>query len=577
MLLSLKFSLNERPWRLLSGIFAVLLLASLLWGDYLRRALRRRSAELAALSAAREKAEQATLEKSQFLAVMSHEIRTPVSAIIGLLELEVRNHAALRVDHPLSVAWESAQSLQQLLGDILDLAKIEAGKMELAAEWVSVEGLLSPVLRSFSGLAAQKKLSLSGELAETFYEEVELDAPRFRQLMCNLISNAIKFTDSGAVTVRISFTPQQSGLATLILVVSDTGRGMDAQQQAGLFQPWQQRESGKKQRGSGLGLAICHQLIALMGGEISLRSQPAVGTVVTVQLPVAWRQGQCPEVSYPVLPAVVVSPLKVLAVDDHRANRLLLKHQLISCGHQVTEAENGEQALACWRRANFDLIITDCCMPGMDGLALTQAVRQQQQTPIKIIGLTAYAQPEERVRCLAAGMDDCLFKPLSMAGLERQLQAMFPPYPTAWSLEQLVDMASLRQLAQQDRRLLLTLLQATWQENQRDMQQAGELLARQDWPALSTCLHRLAGSVQIIGAAQAEKRCVSLERLCRGQPDASQLAAALADALGSLNQLNQAIRTFIVAEGESPSDSYQRGVNLACLSDEAPMLASETD
>jgi len=502
---------------------------------------------LAALSVARERAEQANRAKSIFLATISHEIRTPVSAIIGLLELEVLNRALSDDNQPVHVAYESAQSLLGLIGDILDMAKIESGKLELAPEWVRFDQILAPVARVFAGLARQKNLMLSCESEESSADDIYLDPMRFRQVLSNLIGNAIKFTDSGTVKVRLSCVRGEKQDAMLELMVTDSGMGITLEEQKRLFTPFEQSESGKKQRGSGLGLAICHQLITMMGGTIALHSRSGWGTSVKVSLPVSCRNAQISRVTETQEIGDTLRMLKILIVDDHPANRLLLKHQLARLGHQVTEAKEGEQALQAWRRDCFDLIITDCSMPVMDGLTLTKNIRSEQQHPVIILGLTANAQPEERERCLAAGMDYCLFKPLRLTQLDRLLRSIFHNITIrqqACSLEQLVDIAALRSLTQHDSQLMMTLLQTTKDENEDDVRQADNFFKQQDWEGLAHCLHRLAGVAQIIGASQAESDCRSLESRCE-QRDVLAITAEINGTLNRVIQLNQAIEQYI--------------------------------
>jgi len=502
---------------------------------------------LAALSVARERAEQANRAKSIFLATISHEIRTPISAIIGLLELEVLNRDHSDANEPVHVAYESAQSLLGLIGDILDMAKIESGKLELAPEWVRFDQIIAPVVRVFGGLARQKNLTLSCEAEESSSHDIYLDPMRFRQVLSNLIGNAIKFTESGTVKVHLSWARGEQQDVLLELTVTDTGMGISPEEQKRLFTPFEQSESGKKQRGSGLGLAICHQLITMMGGSIVLQSQPGWGTCITVRLPVACRDAQVTRQVETPETGETPRVLKILTVDDHPANRLLLKHQLTRLGHQVAEAEDGEQALQAWRRDYFDLIITDCSMPVMDGMALTKRIRDEQQNPVIILGLTANAQPEERERFLAAGMDDCLFKPLRLTQLDTLLRSLFRNITVrqqGCSLEQLVDIAALRSLTQHDNDLMMILLRTTREENNRDIRQATRLFEQQDWEGLAHCLHRLAGVAQIIGATQAENDCRKLESRCE-QRSALTIAAEIHGTLNTIVQLNQAIERYM--------------------------------
>lgn len=244
-------------------------------------------------------------------------------------------------------------------------------------------------------------------------------------------------------------------------------------------------------------------------------------------------------------------PLRILTVDDHPASRLLLKQQLIRLGYEVVEAENGEQALVRWSEQQVDMVITDCNMPVMDGLTLTRLLRERQQKPLIILGLTANAQPEERSRCIAAGMDDCLFKPLNLKQLEAGLQRVSPKEATTKpadpeGLGQFIRVDNLRSLTGDDNTLLFTLLNATRDENQRDMQPCLTLARQGDWAALAYHVHRLAGAADIIGATAIAQQCRSLEKACEGTtlPVESDIVPRLQALLRDITALNQAITAF---------------------------------
>ena len=508
---------------------------------------------LVELSAARERAEQASRTKSTFLATMSHEIRTPISAIVGLLELTVTNKTFTQTDmDAIKVAYESAQSLMGLVGEILDMAKIESGELELAPKWTPFDELITPVVRVFDGLARQKNLTLYSDICVLHPDEIYIDALRLHQILSNLISNAIKFTEQGSVEVQVKFLRNNEQLTLLELSVTDTGIGIAEADQKQIFAPYKQSDAGKMQTGTGLGLAICSQLVEMMGGVITLRSQLGKGTHITVHIPVEQRQSTQTIVAQSADVPSQMQPLNILAVDDHPANRLLLRSQLARLGHDVVEAENGDQALQLWRSHEFDLVITDCNMPIMDGLTLTRLLRQEQTQPLTIFGLTANAQPEERARCLVAGMDDCLFKPLRLAQLEtllnkvsRQTQQAEVPKIL---LEDLVDLNALRQLVQGDTLLLEKLLLTTRDENIKDLQQLRLFTEQQDANGLTRCFHRLAGAAQIVGAAEVEQYCRELERYCERGPDFDVLNTKVEQIMVIVTQLNDAIDEFVAKE-----------------------------
>ncbi|WP_190314929.1 transporter substrate-binding domain-containing protein [Pantoea sp. M_9] len=520
----------------------------------------------AALSEARERAEQANRAKSTFLATMSHEIRTPVSAIIGLLELAVKTtQSEADKEDTIRVAWESARTLMGLIGDILDMARIESGRLELAPEWVRTNALLPPIVRVFEGLARQKSLRLRSSLPATLPYEIFVDPLRFRQVLSNLVSNAIKFTEQGTIEVDLYISYGKSDEdARLRVSVEDTGRGMTEEEQADIFDPWVQARAGRAQSGSGLGLAICAQLVNMMGGEIMLRSRAGHGTKVTFEIPATFHmERQTPEAMTSEEITASGRTLSILAVDDHPANRMLLRHQLAHLGHIVTEAKDGEEAWAKWQGGEFDVVITDCSMPGMDGLALTRLIRTHQRKPLTILGLTANAWPEERNRCLDAGMDDCLFKPLQLPQLqailekaaeqaENAVQAK-PAVPEASApaiqnadvpepLENLLNFSDLEVLTNGNAAMRYELLTVTLASNIDDLRMAEDLYELEDWPEMASCIHRISGAAQIIGARRAEMSCRALEKAClEPVPDTTALAALWHDALQEIAMLNSSL------------------------------------
>jgi len=391
---------------------------------YARRLLdRSRAALRQARTRAQEKelaAEAANRAKSAFLATMSHEIRTPLNGVLGMAQAMAAGKLSEVQRDRLSVIHQSGESLLAILNDLLDLSKIEAGKLELE----DIEFDLSAVARgahsAFTALANKKGLSfaLDVEAAAGCYRG---DPTRLRQILYNLISNALKFTEQGEIRVRAA---REDGM--LAISVRDTGLGISAENLSRLFGKFDQLDSSTTRRfgGTGLGLSICRELAHLMGGDIAVESEAGRGSTFTLRIPLP-RTGdaKAPVALTPPSPQEELAPiaLRVLAAEDNAVNQLVLKTLLHQLGVEPTVVDNGEAALEAWEAAQWDVILMDIQMPVMDGLAAAAAIRAREaetgraRTPI--VALTANAMSHQVEQYLAAGMDSHVAKPIEAAAL----------------------------------------------------------------------------------------------------------------------------------------------------------------
>lgn len=388
---------------------------------------KRREAEL---EERRREAEAATLAKSNFLAAMSHEIRTPLAGVIGMLDLLMADPLPPCQAERARVASASAHHLLGLLSDVLDVSKLGEGAVTLHPAPTDARRLIGDVLALMGPRAAEKGLDLRCEVETDVPAWIEVDPVRLRQVLTNLVSNAIAFTEAGHLAVRAAHGPGPCGPA-LAVEVEDTGIGIAQADQARIFERFVQADGSASRPfgGSGLGLAIARQLVELMGGVIDVRSAPGQGSTFRFTL----RAPPCPAPAEDEPPGAALErparALRVLVADDNATNQCLIKALLHRAGHAVVPVGNGREAVEAARGGGFDAVLMDIHMPVMDGLAAARAIRALPgpagRTPI--VALTASVLADERARYLEAGMDDCLPKPIDVAALARTLARLAAP------------------------------------------------------------------------------------------------------------------------------------------------------
>jgi signal transduction histidine kinase/ActR/RegA family two-component response regulator len=422
-------------------LVVVILVAAALIGAILHlvRSLERAARAARTLSLERDQALEASAAKSAFVATVSHELRTPLAGVIGMTELLLETQLSAEQHEYAEIVRSSGEGLLLVINDILDYSKIEAGKLELVERGFALPETVAEGCAALSVLARDKGIAVDVVADRDLPQWVVGDAARLRQVVINLVSNAVKFTSAGSVSVHIAAAPRvlldPADRVRVRIEVSDTGIGIDTQTLATLFQPFTQGEhsTAGAYGGTGLGLSISARLVAMMGGTIGASSEPGQGSRFWFELPLRRADGSQSSAAHAHDLFLVGSPARsralpvaaplVLVAEDNPVNQVLAMRLLEKCGYRAEIVGNGRDAVAAVERQSYAAVLMDCQMPELDGYAATREIRSREgdSSRLPIIAMTANSMAGDREKCLDAGMDDYVSKPIDSAELRETL------------------------------------------------------------------------------------------------------------------------------------------------------------
>jgi PAS domain S-box-containing protein len=496
------------------------------------------------LHEAREAAEQSARTKELFLANMSHEIRTPMNAILGMSHQLNKTSLNSTQHFYLDTINKAADHLLVLINDILDISKIEAGKLSLENIGFKPDEVVKHCMMVMNHRAEEKGLRLLKEGGEGTCPVFIGDPYRLTQVLLNLISNAVKFTEKGYVLVHCKLQPPKKQMQTLVLSVTDTGIGMDAAFQKNLFQKFTQEEktTARKYGGTGLGMSISKQLVELMNGTIAVKSKKNVGTTITISIP--FRLGTAEDIPAEnkiISDIAVLKGKKILLVEDNEMNRLVATTVLSETGVVITEALNGLEAVNILREEEFDLVLMDVQMPVMDGLEATEKIRAEIDKNIPVIALTANAIKGESERCKTAGMNDFLSKPfeeddliqmlcrwLNTAEKETVSHSNEIKKQPAVQSQKLYDLTSLNRISQGNTAFLKKMIGLFSQQVPQSVQEMKTALQQKDFEKLRGIAHKIKPAIDNMGISSLHTVIRDIEKNAAEAPDIFRLADQVA-------------------------------------------------
>ncbi|WP_213948107.1 transporter substrate-binding domain-containing protein [Luteibacter sp. dw_328] len=459
------------------------------------------------LAHARDEAEAATRAKSDFLATISHEIRTPMNGVIGLLDVLERTRLDTEQRKMVSTIEHSAEALLHILDDVLDFSKIEAGHLTFEPRPSDPRSIVEGAVAILAAQAEAKGLTLQTRFDEALAAGVLVDDGRLRQVLLNLIGNAIKFTGSGSVDVEVRVDEALASSQRLRFIVTDTGIGIHAAKLRHVFAPFSQAESSTTRRfgGTGLGLSISRRLIERMGGHIAIDSEPGQGTTVTVTLDLPIAELPLPtadmRADLPLPTRALRAGARILLAEDHPVNQALVRVQLGMRGYTCDVVEDGVAAIEAMEAQSYDLLLVDCHMPRMDGYAVAREVRRREAGTgrrLAIVAMTADARADQRELCLAAGMDDLLRKPIRLEAFHDVVARWLEEGALA---EPVIDMARLRRAFGSDENVA-SVIRAGVDATREALDRLPDVIERADRDEVAGWIHHVLGGVNVFGPSK---------------------------------------------------------------------------